>query len=339
MQTLILDTLNGDYEECTDIAARLLNNGKTVAIPTETVYGLAASAFDDNAIKNVFIAKGRPQDNPLIVHISDMEMLNLVAVDIPDIAYRLADAFWPGPFTMILKKSPKIANSVSAGLDTVAVRMPSDKTAHDIIKKSNIPLAAPSANISGRPSPTTAKHVIYDLNGKVDGIVIGNDCEVGVESTVISLIDKPKILRPGRVTYEMLKEIIPEIKIDNAVLTMPADNARVASPGMKYKHYAPSTDAYLICGSTDKYCEYVNLHSDALALCFKEDADKINIKHLTYGSAKDETTLAKNVFTSLREADEFGCDKILIHAPSKSGVGLAVYNRLIRAAGFRVIEL
>ncbi|MCQ2477614.1 MAG: threonylcarbamoyl-AMP synthase [Clostridia bacterium] len=339
METLKLDVISGNRKENILIAANLLKQGKTVAIPTETVYGLAASAFDDNAIKNVFLAKGRPQDNPLIVHISDMEMLKTVATDIPDIAYKCAEKFWPGPFTMILKKTDKIAKSVSAGLDTVAVRMPSDNIAHDIIAACGIPLAAPSANLSGKPSPTTAKHVVDDLFGKIDGIVLGNDCKVGVESTVITLVGKPKLLRPGGITLESLKEIIPDIEVDKAVLCKLDGNHKVASPGMKYKHYAPNTETYLISGESNKFADYVNKQSNCVAVCFEEEKDLIKVKNTVYGKASDETTLAKNVFAVLRNCDTFGCDKIFIHAPSKSGVGLAVYNRLIRAAAFKVIEL
>ena len=340
MDTKRLDIINGNYEKAINEAAELLKNGGIVAIPTETVYGLAASAFSDEAIKKVFIAKGRPQDNPLIVHISDIDMLKLVAREIPEKAIECAKRFWPGPFTMVLKKSENIAESVSAGLDTVAVRMPSDKTARDIIKKSGLPLAAPSANLSGSPSPTTAYHTLLDLDTRVDAVVMGGDCEVGVESTVVALFgDQPRLLRPGAVTVESLKEILPDLIVDKAVLNEAKSGEKVASPGMKYKHYAPKTEAFLVEGGKLAFADFVNAQKDAAALCFDEELDLIKIKKLSYGDEKDPKTLARNIFTRLREADLLNVQKIYIHAPSKDGIGLAVYNRLIRAAAFKIISL
>ncbi|MBQ8532322.1 MAG: threonylcarbamoyl-AMP synthase [Clostridia bacterium] len=321
-------------------AAEILQKGGIVAIPTETVYGLAASAFDGEAIKKVFAAKGRPQDNPLIVHISNMEMLYEVAKDIPKTALKCAEKFWSGPLTMVLPSNGRVAPEVSAGLSTVAVRMPSNKTALDIINKSGLPLAAPSANTSGRPSPTTASHVENDLDGKIDGIVLGSDCTVGVESTVISFCtNPPRLLRPGAVTAEQLREIIPDLAVDKAVLAEPEKGARVASPGMKYKHYAPKTETYLVEGDSDKFIEFVNSKNDGVAVCFSEDADKITVQKLIYGTADDESTLAHDVFSVLRKIDTLGENKAYIHSPSKTGVGLAVYNRLIRASAFKVIKL
>lgn len=339
MKTVIFDAKT-DYDSAVSGAARILKSGGIVAIPTETVYGLAASAFDENAVKNVFEAKGRPQDNPLIVHICDMTMLETVACDIPKKAFECAKKFWPGPFTMVLKRNKNIPASVSAGLDTVAVRMPSDKTAHDIIKASNLPLAAPSANLSGRPSPTTPEHVITDLNGKIDAVVCGNDCEVGVESTVISLDgEQPRLLRPGGVTAEEIRKIIPDLIIDKAVLSEPLKNEKVASPGMKYKHYSPKTNTFLVEGESDLFVNFVNRKQNAAAVCFDEEYDAVKIRKIAYGSIKDEASLAKNVFSVLRSADLFCADELYVHAPSKNGVGLAVYNRLIRAAAFKVVKL
>ncbi len=340
MLTEKINIVSGDYSCGIKKAAEILKCGGIVAIPTETVYGLAASAYDADAISRVFKAKGRPQDNPLIVHISDIEMLKTVARDIPEAAYECAGRFWPGPFTMVLKRAKGIDPSVSAGLDTVAVRMPSSKAAHDIIAVSNIPLAAPSANLSGSPSPTTAAHTLSDLDGRVDAIVIGEDCNVGVESTVISLCtDTPRLLRPGAVTAEELKQILPNIIIDKAVLSQPEKGERVSSPGMKYKHYAPKTEAYLVEADTEKFAALVNGEPNSAAICFTEDEKLISCKKIVYGTDTDERTLAHDVFSALRAADGLGVEKIFIHAPSKSGVGLAVYNRLIRAAAFRVIKL
>ncbi len=338
MTTQKLDATNCCKTAIT-VASNILKCSGIVAIPTETVYGLAASAYDSVAINKVFSAKGRPQDNPLIVHISNLEMLNDIAVDIPEKAYECSKAFWPGPFTMILQRGDKIAPCVSAGLDTVAVRMPANKAALDIISASGLPLAAPSANTSGKPSPTTAQHVIDDLDGKIDAVVMGDDCAVGVESTVVSLIGTPRLLRPGAVTAEQLREILPDLVVDDAVLSELKKSEKAASPGMKYKHYAPRTKTFLVEGCTNGFCRFVNQKENCVAVCFDEEYRDINTKKIAYGSKYDELSLAKNLFSVLREVDNMGVKTAYIHAPSKDGVGLAVYNRLIRAAAFRVIRL
>ena len=339
MVTKKLDAIN-DYENSINIASEILKSGGIVAVPTETVYGLAASAFSDNAIKMVFTAKGRPQDNPLIVHIASIDMLDGITCDVPDIAYECAKAFWPGPFTMVLPKGDNIAESVSGGLNTVAVRFPSEKTICDIINTSGLPLAAPSANTSGRPSPTTAAHVIDDLDGKIYAVVMGGDCTVGVESTVVSLVgEKPRLLRPGAVTPEQLLKILPDLIVDDAVLEKLKDGETAASPGMKYKHYAPKTRAILVEGCSNSFVRFVNQKSDCAAICFEEEYYNINIPKISYGSKRDESTLAQNVFSVLRDIDSLGVKEVYIHAPSKEGMGLAVYNRLIRACGFNVVTL
>ena len=329
-----------EYEKSIARAAELLKDGGVVAVPTETVYGLAASAYCEDAVKKVFDAKGRPQDNPLIVHIADMDMFFEIAEDIPENALICAKKFWPGPFTMVLKRTDKIPPSVSAGLDTVAVRMPSDPVCRDIIRKSGIPLAAPSANLSGKPSPTEASHVLCDLDGKIDAVVISGSCDVGVESTVVAFTgNTPSLLRPGGVTLEQLREILPDITVDSAVLSEPEKGAKVASPGMKYKHYAPKAETYLVEADGEKYADYVNGINNGIAICFSEEEDAVTTKKIVYGSRQNEATLAHSVFDALREADALGAETVYVHAPSKTGVGLAVYNRLIRAAAFRVIKL
>ncbi len=339
MKTLRIDVTGECYQSGVNAVAEILCGGGIAAVPTETVYGLAASAFCDSAIRAVFAAKGRPQDNPLIVHISSIEMLKDIAEDIPQSAILCAERFWPGPFTMVLKSKGTVAKSVSAGLDTVAVRCPKSKICRDIIEKSGLPLAAPSANTSGAPSPTTFAHVLDDLDGKIDAVVCGEACEVGVESTVLSLVgEHPRLLRPGAVTAEQLLELFPDLIVDSAVLSEPEEGKTVASPGMKYKHYAPKTETFLVVGDSDSFTEFVNKNGGA-AICFSEEAERIIGKKLAYGTASDEATLARNVFSVLRKADGLSVDKIYIHSPSKSGVGLAVYNRLIRSAGFKVIEL
>ncbi len=339
METKKLEVSSKEYDKSISVAAKILKSGGTVAIPTETVYGLAASAFCDDAISKIFIAKGRPQDNPLIVHIADIKQLSEVASNIPDMAYKLAERFWPGPFTMVLKKGEKISKSICGGLDTVAIRMPNNDIARDVIRKS-VPLAAPSANISGKPSPTTANHVIDDLNGKIDAVIMSGECSVGVESTVITLCtNPPKLLRPGAVTAEQIREILPDLIIDNAVLKQLGAEEKAASPGMKYKHYSPETDVILVEGSSEKFADFINEKRDCCAVCFSEEAHLIKVKKQVYGSGENEKTLAKNVFSVLRKVDSLGVKAVYIHAPQKNGVGLAVYNRLIRAAAFRVIEL
>ncbi len=338
MNTLLLDGYNitdGGVSK----AADMLKRGAVIAIPTETVYGLAANAFDADAVSRIFTAKGRPQDNPLIVHISHLDELYPLVTDVPETAVTLAEAFWPGPLTMVLPKSDLLPDVISAGLDTVAIRMPSHPIAGEIIRLSGCPLAAPSANISGKPSPTTADHVITDMMGKIDGIVVSNDSSVGVESTVILLANGQKrLLRPGGVTLEMLESAIGKIDVDKAVLSSEVTE-KVSSPGMKYKHYSPSTNIVLINGDRDKYCEYLADKTDCAAICFAEDRNKLACPTIVYGTAADAYTLAHGIFDALRKVDTLGVKCGYVHAPAKTGVGLAVYNRLLRAAGFEVIDL
>lgn len=343
MQTkqLRINSILKDHEAVAEAAA-ILRSGGVVAIPTETVYGLAASAFDPSAINKVFSAKGRPADNPLIVHISEFDMLPDLVADIPEKALELARRFWPGPLTMVLKKSDKIPDAVSAGLDTVAVRMPSGTVARAIIGTADLPLAAPSANLSGSPSPTTAAHVLKDMDGLIDAVVMSADAAVGVESTVISLADDiPRLLRPGAITLEMLEEAIGEIIVDPAVYDMPEEGEAVSSPGMKYKHYSPKTKVVLVKAVTEDYISYVNNHSadGVFALCFNEDTGGLHVPHVCFGSQEDEDSQAKALFSALRALDDQGAKIAYAHSPQKDGVGLAVYNRLIRAAAFELIEL
>ena len=340
MKTERLEISGSLYESGICRAAEILKGGGIVAIPTETVYGLAASAYCEDAVKKVFAAKGRPQDNPLIVHISDVDMINSVTDNFTEEAVKCAEAFWPGPFTMVLSRGKNIPKSVSAGLDTVAVRMPDHKTARDIIRKSGIPLAAPSANTSGAPSPTCAGHVLSDLDGKIDAVVMDGDCTVGVESTVVTLCtNPPKLLRPGGITLEQLREVLPDIEVDPAVLNEPLRDEKVASPGMKYKHYSPKTETFLVLGSKDNFVRFVNNKKDALAVCFDEEADFVNTEKICYGSQLKPESLAHNLFSVLRRVDGMDVSAVYVHAPEKSGMGLAVYNRLIRAAAFKVIEV
>ncbi|MBQ3088384.1 MAG: threonylcarbamoyl-AMP synthase [Clostridia bacterium] len=342
MNTLHLKAMDEKAVNEIEKAAEIIKNGGLVAIPTETVYGLAASAFNESAIENIFKAKGRPNDNPLIVHIADIEELYNIVKEVPIAAKQCMDAFWPGPFTAVLPKKDIIPLCVSGGLDTVAVRMPNNAVTKAIIKKAGVPLAAPSANRSGSPSPSSAEHVIDDLEGKIDAIVISEKCEVGVESTVVTFAtNPPRLLRPGGITVEMLKEFIPNLIIDSAVTAEPEKGVAVASPGMKYKHYAPKAEVIMATGSIHAFCDYCNAHKKDFdfALCYDEDEINLSIPHLSLGANEDHEKQAELLFEFLRDIDKKGYKKVIVHAPLREGVGLAVYNRLIRAAGFKVIEL
>lgn len=334
MQTKILTPDEKDIQ----IAGKILADGGLVAFPTETVYGLGADALNDEAVKNIYAAKGRPSDNPLIVHIAEKDDIKPLVREVTPKAKALMGAFFPGPLTIILPKSDKVGKTVSGGLDTVAVRMPINETAHALIKASGCPIAAPSANTSGLPSPTRAKYVIDDMMGKIDAIIDGGDCEYGVESTVITLAaEVPTLLRPGAITKEMLESVIGEVYVAPAVLEGMKDNEVAASPGMKYKHYAPKAKVVIVKGDKEKYEKFVNSRKNAYALCF--DGDNITIPKVTYGRENDDLSQARELFDALRHLDELGAEKVYAHIPHKDGVGMAVYNRLIRAAAFCVIDL
>ena len=330
--------LRASNPEDIEIAAKILKEGGLVGIPTETVYGLAANALDGEASAHIFAAKGRPADNPLIVHICDVDQLAPLVQEVPESAMKLAEHFWPGPLTMILPKADCIPDSVSAGLETVAIRYPSHPAAQAVIAACGFPLAAPSANLSGRPSPTTAEHVMHDLGGRIDAVLDGGPCAVGVESTVITLAtNPPRLLRPGGITLEQLRSVLGEIVLDPAVLHPLASGAKASSPGMKYKHYAPKANVILLDGPRDWYLNYVNTHQkDVGALCFTEDLAELTVPCVAYGTETESAKQAHELFEALRELDDLGVSTIYARCPDQSGVGLAVYNRLIRAAGFEV---
>ncbi len=337
MQTKRLTSQPTDIEE----AARLLRGGQLVAVPTETVYGLAADALNPAAVASIFAAKGRPMDNPLIVHIADMRDWEPLVRGIPDRAQKLADAFWPGPLTIILPAADCVPNEVRGGLDTVAVRFPSHPIAQAIILHAGCPLAAPSANRSGAPSPTNAERVWEDMQGRIAAVLDGGDSDVGVESTVIDLShETPRLLRPGGVTPEMIEEVIGKIDIDEAVTHALKQGAVAASPGMKYKHYAPKARIRLVKGDRDAYIRYVNAHAaDGVgALCFDEDAAALCVPSVSYGHRHEPLEQAHQMFDALRRLDELGMTTVYAACPTPRGVGLAVYNRLIRAAGFDIIN-
>lgn len=330
--------LNPDDEGFSQAAADL-QAGHVVAIPTETVYGLAANALNPDAVAAIFAAKGRPMDNPLIVHIGDIKEWAPLVTHIPENAMKLADAYWPGPLTMILPASDIVPKEVTGGLDTVAVRFPASLIAQTVILRSGLPLAAPSANLSGSPSPTNAARVMEDMDGRIAAVLDGGSCDYGVESTVIDMYSTPpRLLRPGGITPEMIEEVIGPIEIDSAVTHALQEGAVAASPGMKYKHYAPKAEIHIVKGSPAAYADFVNQHKEpgVFALCFEEDS--VDIPAITYGSRADSLSQAQQLFDALRQLDEQGAKTVYAACPTPTGVGLAVYNRLLRAAGFRVIN-
>lgn len=334
METKLFGTSEYDIAE----AGKMIAEGKLVAFPTETVYGLGANALNEKAVRNIYLAKGRPSDNPLIVHIAEKEDIVPLVKEVTPKAKALIDAFFPAPLTIILNKSDKVGKVVSGGLDTVAVRMPKNEIARKLIKASGCPIAAPSANTSGLPSPTRVKYVIDDMMGKIDGIIDGGDCEYGVESTVITLAtDVPTLLRPGAITKEMIEAVIGEITVAPAVLEGMKNDEVAASPGMKYKHYAPKAKVVIVNADKKKYEEFVNAQKGAFALCF--DDDEVTIPKVTFGRENDDLSQAKELFDALRELDEMSAKKVYARIPHKDGVGMAVYNRLIRAAAFCIIDL
>ena len=331
------EILKADSESL-DKAVWYLKNGEIVAVPTETVYGLAGNGLSANSVKKIFEAKGRPADNPLILHIANVDALCEYAKYVPELALDLAEAFWPGSLTMILEKKPIVPVETSGGLETVAFRMPDSKWTLELIKKCGFPLAAPSANLSGLPSPTCAEHVYRDMNGRIPLVIDGGICSCGLESTVITFEgDCVKILRPGAVTPEMLGRFC-NVQIDKAVIDGLEGGREALSPGMKYKHYSPKAQVYMIeCKSDEDFISFVNANADSNTFVLSRYDDRINAHILQYGKTVDEE--AAELFASFRKADDMGAEKIYVRSPDKKGIGLAVYNRLIRAAAFKVIKL
>ena len=321
-------------------AAEILKNGGLVAMPTETVYGLAADAFNPEAVRKIFAAKGRPMDNPLIVHIGKIEEIYELVSEVPEKAKALAEAYWPGPLTMILPKSDRVPDEVTTGLPTVAVRMPSHPAANALIELSGCPLAAPSANSSGLPSPTTAQHVRDDMDGKIDAIVDGGECAYGIESTVVTLAtDVPKLLRPGGITHEQLEAVLGKVDIDKAVLAQLEEGVKPASPGMKYKHYSPEADVFIVNGNLQSFKYFIDsVKTDGdMALCFNGEETDIPVPCLPFGNEGNSLEQAHLLFADLRRFDELHAKRVFVRSPSKEGVGLGVYNRLLRAAAFKII--
>ncbi len=334
-----LDLRNNYNKEDLLEAANYIKEGKLVLFPTETVYGIGANGLDDNAVKKIFIAKNRVQDNPLILHISNIGMLDKITHNLTLLEKQLINDFFPGPLTIILKRKENIPNSVTAGLDTVGVRMPSNKIARDLIELANTPIAAPSANISGRPSGTNIQDIFYELNDKVDYILDGGDTKIGLESTVIKVINnKIHILRPGKITYDDLIKYA-DVTIDSHVLGSTEKNEKVLSPGMKYRHYAPNSKCILIYSENqEKLINEMKKYdkNNNLIITNNKNINMFN-NAITYGETLEE--ISHNIFKILRKIDNENKELIIIEGVKPSGLGLAIMNRLIRACSHNYINL
>ncbi|QAY64676.1 threonylcarbamoyl-AMP synthase [Xylanimonas allomyrinae] len=321
--------------------AAILRDGGIAALPTETVYGLAGNALDPDVVGAIYAAKGRPSDNPLIVHVASAEDLPSVARTVPAAARALADRFWPGPLTIVLPRRDVIPDRVTAGLDTVAVRVPAHEAFRAVLRAAGMPLAAPSANRAGSPSPTTAAHVLHDLDGRIPAVLDGGPCDVGVESTVVDLTrTPPRLLRPGGVSLEQLREVLGEVEVDPAVVGVLAGDAVPGAPGMKYRHYAPTAPVVVLEGAVDAAAAYVRAQGldHPAVLCFDEERPAFaGFEVVTYGSAGDAAGLARGLFDALRALDRPEVTHIFARCPAADdGLNRAVRNRLLKAAAFRV---
>ena len=347
MQTLYFDLRDTkgqqkEIEEKISAAAKILREGGLLGIPTETVYGLGANALDPKAVNRIFEAKGRPQDNPLIIHVTGAQWLPRYCSEVPPLAYVLARKFWPGPLTMILKRKPIVPDETTAGLDTVGVRCPDHPVTLSIIREAGVPVAAPSANASGRPSCTTAQDVLEDMEGKIEGVVDGGPCSVGVESTILDLTtEPPRLLRPGGLPLEELERLIGPIDVDKAVTRALKEGEQPKAPGMKYRHYAPKAPVTVVTGAPDKSAqEILRLAKEGDGvICFDEYARLFEgFEVHTLGPSEDKLAHSQRVFDALRTFENSSVNQIYAQCPDNRGLGLAVGNRLKKAAGFHIIE-
>ena len=317
------------------LAGRLIREGNLVAFPTETVYGLGANALDENAVKSTYLAKGRPSDNPLIVHVWNKSQIFDIAARVTADAEKIIDNLMPASITIVLPKKSVVPDCVTADLDTVAIRMPKSPQARQFLRYCDVPVTAPSANTSSRPSPTTWQAVKEDMDGKISAILCGEPCEVGIESTVVDLCgDTPLVLRPGIITPEILQEVLQKTV---RVVTNPKE--KVNSPGVRYKHYAPKAQITILDADSAQFVAYVNAHKrpGLFALCFAEDVAGLQVPYVSLGA--DEADQARHLFAALRQLDELGAKEVYARCPDKEGVGLAVYNRLIRAAAYHELPV
>ena len=327
-------------------SANIIKSGGLVIFPTETVYGIGANGLDENAVKRIFIAKGRKQDNPLILHISNLDMLNQIAKNINEVEFKLMDAFWPGPLTLILERKDIVPDVVTGGLSTVGIRMPSGEIAKNLIEYSGVPIAAPSANISGKPSGTNLDDIYDEFESKVDYFIDGGNCEVGLESTVVKVIDSiPHILRPGKITPEKIKEVSGSVTIDSHILHQLKSSGTPLSPGMKYRHYAPNAKCILIYSHdnskmVDKINALATEYKNPLIICCNENLKYYkNNATINLGSKDNLDEISKNIFSTLRKVDTINPDIVLIEGVDSKGLGLAIMNRLIRACEYNYIEI
>lgn len=324
-------------------AAAILRSGGLVAIPTETVYGLGADGLNTAAVEHIFRAKGRPQDNPLILHVPDDTWLTRYCCHIPDKAYTLTKRFWPGPLTLILPRKPVVPDAVTAGLDTVGMRCPDHPLTRAIIAAAGVPVAAPSANTSGKPSPTTAVHVLDDMDGKIDAVVDGGPCSVGVESTILDLTcTPPRLLRPGGVTLEQLRAALGAVDVDPVVTRLMGVGERPRAPGMKYRHYAPRAPVTVVTGDPELGAAWIAAHlrDKSGVICFDEFAARF-LGHMveSIGPTGDKAQQARRVFDALRAFDATDVSEIFAQCPGEEGIGLAISNRLNKAAGFHIVRV
>ena len=340
MKTTFFDLSGDGRAEIINKAAEVIRAGGLVAFPTETVYGLGANGFDEKAVLSIFEAKGRPHDNPLIMHVADLDTAAQLGY-LGEAFYKLAAAYWPGPLTIIVKKRPAVNDIVTCGLDSVAIRMPSNEYARELIAAAGVPIAAPSANRSGKPSPVTARHVLEDMDGRIDMILDGGACEVGVESTVVTVCgETPTVLRPGGITPEQIKEALGSVALDKAVTQMLPEGEKPLAPGMKYKHYSPDCRVVIVegGGAVGYIKERLAEDERACALCFN-GAETLFARAIPYGDEGDSLSLAHGVFNAMREADGAGISTLFVRRPPMDGVGIAVYNRLFRAAAGNVVKV
>ena len=324
------------------LAADILRRGGLVAIPTETVYGLGADGLNPEAVDKIFAAKGRPGDNPLILHVTGPEQLPRFCHDIPDAAYLLALRFWSGPLSMVLPANACVPRRTTGGLSTVAIRCPKTAVTREIIRLAGVPIAAPSANLSGKPSTTTARHVLDDHDGRIDAVVDGGPCAVGVESTIVDLTEaRPRLLRPGGVTPEELTQVLGDLVIDPAVTAPLRQDAVVRAPGMKYRHYAPQEPVLIVSGSREKAAAYIRAHFSPgdRVLCFEEELPLYeDCDPLSYGREADVASLSAGLFAALRILDSPSVGKVFARCPVGGGVAYAVQNRLQKAAAFHIVD-
>lgn len=345
MKTLIKEIdVNKPDKDLIAVFASMLASGKTVIFPTETVYGLGANALDEEAAAKIYQAKGRPSDNPLLVHVADKEDVYDLVENIDNRAKLLMDRFWPGPLTIVFKKKDIIPDRTSGGLDTVAIRMPSDQVARDLIRQAGVPIAAPSANISGRPSPTKPEHIIRDMDGRVDGILVGGSCNYGVESTIVDLSnDVAMVLRPGSITLEMLGEVLGQVDLDPS-LKNKDDNIKAKAPGMKYKHYSPRAQVYIVrAGDQEDFARRVdelcldNAKKGLKTGVMTRSSDQHPYQAQVFNLGESDAEVAKNLFDSLISLDRESIDIAYVPYFEERGIGVAIMNRLKKAAAYRII--